>query len=91
MSTRVRRYASNDALTEAAFDIATPAQTEKLKELLKTGWWKVTQTDCLMGCDSLIWIRGTTNQKNGACIMPDGRLHRVWKGEKIPYPKTLTI
>jgi len=87
--TKVTRY-SAEALTEAALHVATDAQFVKLAELLAKGW-RVTQTDGLQGCDSIIWISSGGNAPMRRAVRPDGTLFHVSPGFKsLPYPRTYT-
>jgi hypothetical protein len=86
---KVARYTSAQ-LQEAALVQATDAQYIKLLELISKGW-RITQTDFLHGCDSIIWIRSGGNVPMRRAVRPDGTLFHVSPGFKsLPYPTTYT-
>lgn len=88
--TKVQRYTDLTQLRDAALQVATDAQYVKLMELIAKGW-RVTQTDCLVGYDSLIWVSSGGNAPARGCVRPDGSLYRTSPGFKsLPYPKTYT-
>ena len=90
MSRRRTTRHTPESLREAALQEATDAQYVKLLELLAKGW-KITQTDCLQGCDSLIWVSSGGNVPMRRCVRPDGTLFHVSPGFKSqPYPRTWT-
>lgn len=86
---RTQRYTPAQ-LQALALQTATDAQFVKLSELLAKGW-HVTQTDCLVGCDSIVWISSGGNVPMRRAVRPDGTLFHVSPGFKsLPYPTTYT-
>jgi len=85
--TKVARHATQESLVRAALAEATDAQFLKLNDMLAKGW-RVLQTDCILHCDSIIWVSLEGKRR---AIRPDGTLFFVSPGFKsLPLPREWT-